>query len=145
MEREAPDAAKVLKPRIETNRQFLRENGYVVACGLWSPHINGVAVPLWSPQYQTFVCVTIGLLAAMYDEKRLHLEVAPPIRELAASVGNLLKTAEGDIFNNRLERKTLGVAAPNKKMTVTEDTNDLEARTRRTRSARGLRARDGRR
>jgi DNA-binding IclR family transcriptional regulator len=145
MEREAPDAAKVLKPRIETNRQFLRENGYVVACGLWSPHINGVAVPLWSPQYQTFVCVTIGLLAAMYDEKRLHMEVAPPIRELAASVGSLLKTAEGDIFNNRLERKTLGVAAPNKKMTVTEDTNDLEARTRRARSARGLRARDGRR
>ena len=133
MEREAPDAAKVLKPRIETNRQFLRENGYVVACGLWSP------------QYQTFVCVTIGLLAAMYDEKRLHMEVAPPIRELAASVGSLLKTAEGDIFNNRLERKTLGVAAPNKKMTVTEDTNDLEARTRRARSARGLRARDGRR
>src|SRR6201998_4054401 len=41
MEREAPDAAKVLKPRIEANRQFLRENGYVVACGLWSPHING--------------------------------------------------------------------------------------------------------
>src|SRR5579871_5621095 len=70
MEREIPDAARVLKPRIEANRHFLRENGYVVACGLWSPHINGVAVPLWSPQYQTVVAVTIGLLAAMYDEKR---------------------------------------------------------------------------
>src|ERR1700748_3892381 len=79
MEREAPDAAKVLKPRIEANRQFLRENGYVVACGLWSPHINGVAVPLWSPQYQTFVVVTIGLLSALFDEKRLHKEGGPPI------------------------------------------------------------------
>src|ERR1700755_2701060 len=108
MEREIPEGAKLMRPRIEANRRFLREHGYVVACGLWSPHINGVAVPLWSPQYQTFVCVTIGLLAAMYDEKRLHMEVAPPIRELAASVGSLLKTAEGDIFNNRLERKTLG-------------------------------------
>jgi hypothetical protein len=145
MEREAPDAAKVLKPRIEANRQFLRENGYVVACGLWSPHINGVAVPLWSPQYQTFVCVTIGLLAAMYDEKRLHTDAAPPMRQLAAAVGSLLETAEGDIFNNRMERKALSVAAPNNKMTVTEETNDLEARTRRARSARGLRARDGRR
>jgi DNA-binding IclR family transcriptional regulator len=144
MEREAPDAARVLKPRIEANRHFLRENGYVVACGLWSPHINGVAVPLWSPQYQTVVAVTIGLLAAMYDEKRLHSEVAPVMRELGAAIGSLLETAEGDIFNNRMERKTLGVIAPNKK-SVTEETNDLEARTRRARSARGLRARDGRR
>ena len=79
MEREIPDDAKLLRPRIEDNRRFLREHGYVVACGLWSPHINGLAVPLWSPQYQTFVVVTIGLLSAMYDEKRLHREVAPPL------------------------------------------------------------------
>ena len=61
MEREIPEGAKVLQPRIEANRRFLREHGYVVACGLWSPHINGLAVPMWSPQYQTFVVVTIGL------------------------------------------------------------------------------------
>ena len=67
MEREIPDGAKLLRPRLENNRRFLREHGYVVACGLWSPHINGLAVPLWSPQYQTFVVVTIGLLSAMYD------------------------------------------------------------------------------
>ncbi|WP_407181046.1 IclR family transcriptional regulator [Bradyrhizobium sp. STM 3562] len=145
MEREVPESAKILKPRIENNRRFLKENGYVVACGLWSPHINGVAVPLWSPQYQTFVVVTIGLLAAMYDEKRLHQEVAPPMRELATAIGSLLESAEGDLFNNRLERKPLAVAAPNNKITRTEEANELEARTRRARSARGLRARDGRR
>ena len=77
MEREIPDGARLLRPRIEANRRFLREHGYVVACGLWSPHIDGLAVPLWSPQYQTFVVATIGLLSAMYDEKRLHKEVAP--------------------------------------------------------------------
>ena len=87
MEREMPDGAKLLRPRIENNRRFLREHGYVVACGLWSPHINGLAVPLWSPQYQTFVVVTIGLLSAMYDEKRLHREVAPLMLELGAAVG----------------------------------------------------------
>src|SRR5258707_15064854 len=65
MEREIPEGARLLRTRIENNRRFLREHGYVVACGLWSPHINGLAVPLWSPQYQTFVVVTIGLLAAM--------------------------------------------------------------------------------
>ena len=54
MEREAPDAAKLMRPRIEANRKFLREHGYVIACGLWSPHINGLAVPVWSPQYQTY-------------------------------------------------------------------------------------------
>src|SRR5271167_4596139 len=102
MEREIPEGAKLLKPRLEYNRRFLRENGYVVACGLWSPHINGLAVPMWSPQYQTFVAVTIGLLSAMYDEKRLHKDAAPLMLELGAAVGGLLENAEGDIFNNRL-------------------------------------------
>jgi DNA-binding IclR family transcriptional regulator len=147
MEREAPDDARILKPRIEANRRFLREHGYVVACGLWSPHINGVAVPLWSPQYQTFVVVTIGLLAAMYDEERLHREVAPLMIELGRSVGGLLEGAEGDFFNNRLEqRKPIAVAVQNNNKPIkSEGVNDLEAGTRRTRSARSLRARDGRR
>jgi DNA-binding IclR family transcriptional regulator len=143
MEREIPDVAKTLRPRIEDNRRFLREHGYVVACGLWSPHINGLAVPLWSPQYQTYVVVTIGLLSAMYDEKRLHKEVAPQMIELAVAVGGLLEGAEGDFFN-KLERKPLPVRNNNNKI-KTEETNDLEARTRRARSARSVRARDGRR
>src|SRR5215475_3507186 len=142
MEREIPDVAKTLRPRIENNRRLLREHGYVVACGLWSPHINGLAVPLWSPQYQTYVVVTIGLLAAMYDEKRLHREVAPQMIELAVAVGGLLEGAEGDFFN-KLERKPLAVQNNNNKI-KTEETNDLEARTRRARSARSVRARDGR-
>ena len=62
-------------------------------------------MPLWSPQYQTFVCVTIGLLAAMYDEKRLHMEVAPLIRELAASVGSLLKIDDRIDVPQTLESK----------------------------------------
>ena len=146
MEREAPESAKVLKPRIENNRRFLKERGYVVACGLWSPHINGVAVPLWSPQYQTFVVVTIGLLAAMYDEARLHKEVAPHMIALAAAVGNLLESAEGDLLPSSVHRKPLPVRAyDNNKAIKSEEVNELEARTRRTGSARGLRARDGRR
>jgi DNA-binding IclR family transcriptional regulator len=146
MEREMPDAAKALRPRIENNRRVLKEHGYVTACGLWSPHINGLAVPLWSPQYQTFVVVTIGLLSAMFDEKRLHKDVAPRMIELGVAVGSLLEGAEGDIFHNRLDRKPLPVRPNNNKtMIKTEETNDLEARTRRARSARSVRARDGRR
>jgi hypothetical protein len=101
-------------------------------------------VPLWSPQYQTFVVVTIGLLAAMFDEKRLHKEVAPQMIQLAAAVAGLLEGAEGDLFNNRLERKSLAVRTSDK-IVKTEETNDLEARTRRPRPARSVRARDGRR
>jgi DNA-binding IclR family transcriptional regulator len=146
MERELPEAAKLLKPRIEGNREFLREHGYVVACGLWSPHINGCAVPLWSPQYQTVVVVTIGLLSAMFDEQRLHKEVAPRMIELGLAVGGLLEGAEGELFNNRLERKSAALRTNNNnKIIKTEDANDLEARTRRPRSARSVRARDGRR
>jgi DNA-binding IclR family transcriptional regulator len=143
MEREIPDGARTLRPRLEANRRFLREHGYVVACGLWSPHINGLAVPLWSPQYQTFVVVTIGLLAAMYDEKRLHREVAPAMIELGAAIGGLLEGADADIFAGRLAQKPLTARA--EKIKNAEETNDLEARTRRPRSARSLRARDGRR
>jgi DNA-binding IclR family transcriptional regulator len=146
MEREAPEAARILKPRIEANRQSLRERGYVTACGIWSPHINGLAVPLWSPQYQTTVVVTIGLLSAMYDEARLHAEVAPLMVELGRSVGGLLEGAEGDFFNNRLERKPVAMAIHNNNKPITsEGLNELEAGTRRARSARSLRARDGRR
>jgi len=146
MEREMPDAARTLRPRIENNRRFIKEHGYVTVCGLWSPHINGLAVPLWSPQYQTFVVVTIGLLSAMFDEKRLHKDVAPLMIDLGVAVGGLLEGAEGDIFNSRLERKPLAVRPSNNNTIIkTEETNDLEARTRRARSARSVRARDGRR
>jgi DNA-binding IclR family transcriptional regulator len=145
MEREIPESAKLLRPRIEGNRRLLREHGYVVACGLWSPHINGLAVPLWSPQYQTYVVVTIGLLSAMFDEKRLHSEVAPQMLQLSAAVAGMLEGADGDIFSNRLDRKPLPVPAHNNKIIKTEDTNELEAGARRPRPARSVRARDGRR
>ena len=145
MDREIPEGAKLLRPRIENNRQFLREHGYVVACGLWSPHINGLALPLWSPQYRTFVVVTIGLLAAMYDEARLHREVAPQLLELAAAIGGLLEGADGELFGVRLEKKPLPLASRHSKIVKTEDMNELAAGTRRPRSARSVRAGDGRR
>ncbi|MDA9511111.1 MULTISPECIES: IclR family transcriptional regulator [unclassified Bradyrhizobium] len=146
MEREAPEAAKILKPRIEANRQSLRERGYVVACGLWSPHINGLAVPIWSPQYQTFVVITIGLLSAMYDEQRLHAEVAPLMLALGRSLGSLIEGAEGDVFNNRIPRKPVAMAVHNNNKPInSEGVNELEAGTRRARPARSLRAGDGRR
>lgn len=146
MEREAPEAAKILRPRIEANRQSLRERGYVVACGLWSPHINGLAVPIWSPQYQTFVVVTIGLLSAMYDEQRLHAEVAPVMVALGRSLGSLMEGAEGDVFTNRISRKPVAMAVHNNNKPINaEGVNELEAGTRRARPARSLRAGDGRR
>jgi DNA-binding IclR family transcriptional regulator len=143
MDREIPEGARVLRPRIEGNRRFLREHGYVVACGLWSPHINGLAVPLWSPQYQTFVVVTIGLLSAMYGEQRLHREVAPQLLELAAAIGSLLEGADAELFGDRLRKKALPVARHNNKIGKTEDMNELAAGTRRPRPARSVRAGDG--
>jgi hypothetical protein len=145
MEREIPDHAKLLRPRLEANRRFLREHGYVVACGLWSPHINGLAVPLWSPQYQTYVVVTIGLLSAMYDEERLHQEVAPRLLELSASIGAMLAGGEAELFSDPPRGEPLPVRSRNNKIIRTEDPNELEAGTRRPRPARSLRARDGRR
>ena len=143
MEREIPEDAKLLRPRLEANRRFLRERGYVVACGLWSPHINGLAVPLWSPQYQTYVVVTIGLLSAIYDEKRLHEEVAPKLLELSAAIAAVLEGGDTELFDDRSRAEPL--RAPDHNNKRTENPNELEAGTRRTRPARSVRARDGRR
>ncbi len=145
MEREGLESAKLLRSRIESNRRFLLEHGYVVACGLWSPHINGLAVPVWSPQYQTFVVVTIGLLSAMFDEVRLHREVAPRLLELSVAIRGLLDGTDGDIFTARRENKPPPRSTHNNKIIKTEDTNELEAGARRSRAAGSLRARDGRR
>jgi len=86
---------------------------------------------------RTVVVVTIGLLSAMFDEKRLHKEVAPRMIELGVAVGGLLEGAEGELFNNRLERKSLPLRT-NNKIVKTEERDDLEARTRRPRSARSV-------
>jgi hypothetical protein len=87
---------------------------------------------------------TIGLLSAMYDEGRLHREVAPRLLELGSAIGAMLEGTDGDIFSNRIESKPLP-APIHKNKIIKEDTNELEAGARRPRPARSVRARDGRR
>ena len=93
MEREIPEKAKLLRSSIDRNRHLLRKQGYIVACGLWSPNINGIAAPVWSPRYQTFVVTTIGLSSAAYDEGRLHEEVAPRLLKLSGSIRGILEAS----------------------------------------------------
>jgi DNA-binding IclR family transcriptional regulator len=138
MAREMPEDASVLRSRIEGNRASLREHGYVIAGGMFSPHITGIAAPIWSPQYQTYVVVTIGLLASMYDEPRLQQEVAPLLMQLTAAVAAMVQNAESGLTS------APAVATPPKKVRL-ETVNDLEAGTRRSQPARSVRAGDGRR
>ena len=135
MSRELPEDSRILRDRVEGNRRSLREDGYVIAGGMFSPHITGIAAPIWSPQYQTFVVVTIGLLASMYDEARLRDEVAPILMPLSAAINAMVQNAESGL--------TSAPALP-KKMPV-ESVNELEAGTRGSRPARSLGAGDGRR
>jgi len=141
--REIPDDGRILRSRIERNRQALRDNGYVTASGLFTPHINGIATPMWSPQYQTYVVVTIGLLSSMYDEKRMEQEVAPVLLDLSATIAQMVANADSGLYN-----AAGGEAATpsiNKKATRVEDRNELEAGARRPQPARSVRAGDGRR
>ena len=82
------------------------------ACG--ARRVGAVcAVPIWSPQYQSFVSVvTIGLLSAMYDEKRLHKEVGRECWIWAFAVGSMLEGANRSVFSSRLDRKPLPVKPP---------------------------------
>ncbi len=97
IEREEPSQAPPLRERLEASRTMLRQRGYVISCGLFNPHVNGIAVPMWSPQYQTHVVVNIGLLAAMYDEQRLHDEVAPVLLRLKDAIDGLVQNAESGL------------------------------------------------
>jgi DNA-binding IclR family transcriptional regulator len=139
MSREMPEDANVLRSRTEGNRASLREHGYVIAGGMFSPHITGIAAPIWSPQYQTYAVVTIGLLASMYDQERLQQEVAPLLMQLTSAVGAMVQNAESGLTS------APAVAAPAapKKIRL-ETVNDLEAGTRRPSPARSVRAGDGR-
>ena len=141
--RELPQEAPLLRDRLAANRMALRQQGYVTACGLWSPHINGIAAPLWSPQYQTYVVVTIGLLAAMYDDARLRSEIAPRLMALTHNIQNLIETADGGLHD-------AGRPAPipttqQETSKAAEKRHELAAGIGRTRAARSLRAPDGRR
>jgi DNA-binding IclR family transcriptional regulator len=143
MSREMLEDSKILRSKIERNRQSLREHGYVTAGGMWSPHITGIATPIWSPQYQTFVVVTIGLLSAMYDEQRLHDEVAPILLKLSSTISLMVQNAESGLTSAPVSDAP---PAPTiQKKMPTEDVNELEAGTRRPRPARSIRAGDGRR
>jgi hypothetical protein len=148
MEREVPHEAMHLRSRIAANRRSLRAYGYVVSCGLWNPYINGISVPLWSPQYRDFMVLTLGLLAAMYDEKRLRTEVAPQMLALAQAIADLPDSVEGNPFvgpNGGLIVVSAEAGKVENKKPAMEDMHELEARTRRTRTPPSLRARDGRR
>jgi hypothetical protein len=124
---------------------MLRDKGYVIANGLWSPHINGIAMPLWSPQYQTYVAVTIGLLSAMYDEQRMHDEVAPLLLKLGADISRLIQNAEIGFYDDGSELTPRPAMIHNQNKMTPGEMHGLEAGTRRTVPARNLRAADGRR
>lgn len=142
MARDLPEDARILRSKIERNRRSLSENGYVTAGGIFTPHINGIAAPIWSPQYQTFVVVTIGLLSAMYDDVRLEQEVAPILLGLRGTISQMVQNADSGLHN----AVTTGAPiANNKKKVAPEDMHELEAGTRRPRQARSVRAGDGRR
>jgi hypothetical protein len=86
----------------------------------------------------------------MFDELRLHKDVAPRILELSGAIAGMLGGAEGDAFSNHVADKPLTTLPHNKiaekitkKIGATEDQNELEAGTRRPRPARSVRAGDG--
>jgi DNA-binding IclR family transcriptional regulator len=105
MERELPAEAADLRPWMAPDRQSLHENGYVVSCKLWSPRIHGIATPLWSAKYRTFLVISVGVLSTMYDEARLHHDVAPALLALREEVAHILESADGaPLINARAGR-----------------------------------------
>ena len=82
----------------------LTKSGFVVACGEASKHVNGVAVPLWSPRYKTFLVFTVGVLAAVYNAQQLRREVAPRLLEMCDAVKLMAGGLDGgDLFATSAE------------------------------------------
>jgi hypothetical protein len=55
--------------------------------------------------------VTIGLLSAMYDEKRLHKEVAPRLLKSGAAIGSMVDGLDGDLQQSAGEESASGTNA----------------------------------
>jgi len=127
--REFPDDIPQLRPRIAENRQFFHEHGYVVSIGLCNPLISGCGVPVWSDHYQTHLVLSIGILSSLYDENRMHREVAPEMLELAHAIGQPTQAISDDdvaSFRNPPRDKT---ARPKNKNHNKEARDELVART----------------
>jgi hypothetical protein len=94
---------------------------------MFSPHITGIAVPIWSPHYQTYVVVVIGLLSAMYDDERLATEVGPIIRELSETISIMIQNADSGLTTAPI---SAAPPAPRiQKKLLPEGMNELEAGT----------------
>lgn len=142
MEQELPDEARHLRPRLAQGRKFLRKNGYVVSRGLWNEHIVGCSVPWWSEQYRTFLVATVGVLSVMYDDRRLHRELAPQMLELAGEIQRM-----SECFDNEavVGPNVVAQAWPARPTTAAQGrTNELEARAGRIEPAKSVRSRNGR-
>lgn len=141
MEQELADEARHLKPRLAQARKFLRKNGYVLSRGLWNEHIVGCSVPWWSEQYRTFLVATVGVLSVMYDDRRLHRELAPQMLELADAIGRI-----SDCFDNEAAvGPNIAQAWPASPTTIAQGRkNELDARAGRVEPAKSTRARNGR-
>jgi DNA-binding IclR family transcriptional regulator len=90
----APKDAERLRSRLEPNRLTLKERGSLITCGLFRAHLNGIAVPFWSSLYGTYVVLTMGVLAADYDEPRMQNELAPIVLHLSVEVQDVLDSSE---------------------------------------------------
>src|SRR5262249_4258283 len=128
--REFPEDVAQLRPRIAANRSFFHKHGYVVSIGLCNPLISGCAVPVWSDHYQTHLVLAIGILSTLYDEKRMHREVAPEMLELAQAIGqptHAILNDDGASFGDPARDGT--ARSKNKKNNNKEARDELVART----------------
>lgn len=125
--REFPEHVAQLRPRIAANRTFFHKHGYVVSIGLCNPLISGCAVPVWSEHYQTHLVLAIGILSTLYDENRMHREVASEMLELANAVGQPTHTVSDDTESFRIRPRD--TATRSNKNNNKELGDELAART----------------
>jgi DNA-binding IclR family transcriptional regulator len=89
LERQAPQDARRLRAWLAANLGFFRRHGYVISCGDWNRHINGIARPIFSAAHGTTLVFVVGALAAEYPKERLRRDVAPLLIALGERVRGL--------------------------------------------------------
>ncbi|WP_049823278.1 IclR family transcriptional regulator [Bradyrhizobium sp. WSM2254] len=92
--RNAPNEAERLQSGLEQNRLALRECGYVIGRGLFRTHYNAIAVPFWCSLYNSYLVLSMTVLATDYDKQRLRDEIAPLMIRSTAEVERLLDGLE---------------------------------------------------
>lgn len=77
--RKSPAGARKLAAWLKKNEPLFKVQGLTTASGEDHPHINGIAVPVWSEDQADYFVLSIGVITNVYTVDALRKEAGPKL------------------------------------------------------------------